>query len=58
MTVLFPYLKGHLLALAVIGTYFFNTPPSFLFFNELPAIGSSNFTYIVLQSGFDLLLSA
>ena len=22
---------------------------------ELPALGSSNFTYIVLQSGFDLL---
>ena len=36
-------------------THSFNSPQSLLFFKELPALGSSNFPHIVLQSGFDLL---
>ena len=41
--------------LAVIGTKSFNSPQSLLSFKGLPALGSSNFRYIVLQSGFDHL---
>ena len=55
MIVLFPFFKANLFALAVIGTYSFNSPQSLLFFMELPDLGSLNFTYIVLQSGFDFL---
>ena len=55
ITVLFPFFKGHLFAQAVIGTHSSNSPQSLLSFKELTTLGSSNFTYIVLQSGFDLL---
>ena len=49
ITVLFPFFKGNFFDLAVI------CRGSLLSFKELPALRSSNFTYIVLQSGFDLL---
>ena len=50
MTVPFPFFKE-----TGTGTYFFNSPRSLLSFKELPALGSSNFTYLVPQSDFDLL---
>ena len=55
MMVRFLFFKGNLFALAVIGTHSFSSPQSILSFMELPDLGSSNFTYIVLKSGFDLL---
>ena len=54
MTVILPFFKGNFFALAIIGTHSFNSF-CLLSFIEFPAFGSSNFTYIVLQSEFDLI---
>ena len=51
----FVLFKGNFFVLAVTGTHSFNSFRSLLSFIEFSAFGSSNFTYIVLQSEFDLI---
>ena len=55
ITLLLTFFKENLFVLAVISTRSFNSPQSLLSFKQLPAFGSSNFTNIVLQSGFDII---
>ena len=53
---LLPFFKGKLFfQVAIVGTHSFNSSQSLLSFKKFPAFGSSKFTYIVLQKGFDLI---
>ena len=55
ITVPLPLFKGKLFVAAIIGTYSLNSLLSLLYFKELVAFGSSNFTHTELQSGLDLM---
>lgn len=51
-----PFFKGKLFfQVEIVGTHSFNSSQSLLSFKKFPAFGSSKFTYIVLQKGFDLI---
>ena len=55
ITVLFPFFKGNFFDLAINWYTFLRLTMKPSSFKELPALGSSNVTCIVLQSKFDLL---